>query len=164
MKRHILSVLVENQSGVLSKVAGLFSRRGYNIDSLTVGTTEDPRISRMTIALQGDEYIVEQITKQLNKLIDVIKILNIESSNGVLRELTLLKVVANNETRSAIIENVNIFRGNIIDIDKKSMTIEVTGDYDKISAFIEMMRPYGIKEIVRTGVTALERGVGSLGN
>ncbi|MEF9934403.1 MAG: acetolactate synthase small subunit [Clostridium sp.] len=164
MKRHILSVLVENQSGVLSKVAGLFSRRGYNIDSLTVGTTEDPRISRMTIALQGDEYIVEQITKQLNKLIDVIKILNIESSKGVLRELTLLKVAANNETRSAIIENVNIFRGNIIDIDKKSMTIEVTGDYDKISAFIEMMRPYGIKEIVRTGVTALERGVGSLGN
>ncbi|MEG0371022.1 MAG: acetolactate synthase small subunit [Clostridium sp.] len=163
MKRHILSVLVENHSGVLSKVAGLFSRRGYNIDSLTVGTTEDPKISRMTIALQGDEYIIEQISKQLNKLIDVIKIIEIDSSKCVLRELTLLKVAANNETRSAIIENVNIFRGNIIDIDKKSMTIEVTGDYDKISAFIDMMKPYGIREIVRTGVTALERSSGTLG-
>ncbi|KMT21197.1 acetolactate synthase small subunit [Clostridium cylindrosporum] len=163
MKRHILSVLVENHSGVLSKVAGLFSRRGYNIDSLTVGTTEDPKISRMTIALQGDEYIIEQITKQLNKLIDVIKIIDMDTSKCVLRELTLLKVNATNETRSSIIENVNIFRGNIIDIDKKSMTVEVTGDWEKISAFIEIMRPFGIKEIVRTGVTALERGGSALG-
>lgn len=158
MKKHILSVLVENHSGVLSKVSGLFSRRGFNIDSLTVGTTENPEISRMTIALSGDEYIVEQITKQLNKLIDVIKIVDIYESKSVLRELALVKVTATNETRSTIIENVNIFRGHIVDIQKSSMTVEVTGDFDKVSAFIETMKPFGIKEMVRTGVTAIERG------
>lgn len=158
MQRHILSVLVENHSGVLSKVAGLFSRRGYNIDSLTVGTTEDPKISRITISLQGDEYIIEQISKQLNKLIDVIKIVEMNPSNSVFRELVLLKVLANNENRSTIIENVNIFRGKIIDIAKKSMIVEVTGDCEKTSAFVEIMKPFGIKELVRTGITALERG------
>ncbi len=158
MKKHILSVLVENQSGVLSKISGLFSRRGYNIESLTVGTTEDPKISRMTISLYGDEYIVEQITKQLNKLIDVIKIIKIEDSTSVLRELALIKVHCNHETRSAIIENVNIFRGSVVDINKKTMTVEVTGDCEKITAFIEVMKPFGIREMVRTGVTALERG------
>lgn len=158
MKKHILSVLVENHSGVLSKVSGLFSRRGYNIDSLTVGTTEDPEISRMTISLHGDEYIIEQISKQLNKLIDVIKIVDIHESKCVLRELALVKVTATNETRSTIIENVNIFRGHVVDLHKNSMTIEVTGDYNKVSAFIETMKPFGIKEMVRTGVTALERG------
>lgn len=158
MKRHILSVLVENHSGVLSKISGLFTRRGYNIDSLTVGTTEDPKTSRMTIALTGDDYMVEQITKQLNKLIDVIKIVEVEDPNCVVRELALIKVSSCSETRSSIIENVNIFRGNILDLDKKSMTIEITGNFEKISAFIELMKPFGIKEMVRTGVTTLERG------
>lgn len=158
MKRHILSVLVENQSGVLSKIAGLFTRRGYNIDSLTVGTTEDPSTSRMTIVVTEDEYIIEQITKQLNKLIDVIKIIEVEDPNCVVRELALIKVASNPENRTAIIENVNIFRGNILDLDKKSMTVEITGNFEKITAFIELMKPFGIKEMVRTGVTTLERG------
>lgn len=160
MKRHILSVLVENQSGVLSKVSGLFTRRGYNIDSLTVGTTEDPTISRITIALHGDEYIIEQISKQLNKLVDVIKVIEIDSykTQCVLRELALIKVKTTPETRSTIIENVNIFRGNIVDLDLNSMTVEVTGNSEKITALIEAMKPFGIKEMVRTGITALERG------
>ncbi|QCX34023.1 acetolactate synthase small subunit [Caloramator sp. E03] len=158
MSRHILSVLVENHSGVLSKIAGLFSRRGYNIDSLTVGITEDPTISRMTIVVRGDDYILEQITKQLNKLVDVIKIIELDPSKSVYRELALVKVSCLPNNRSLITETVNIFRGNIVDINNKSMTIEVTGDDEKITAFIELMKPYGIREIIRTGLTALERG------
>lgn len=158
MNKHILSVLVENHSGVLSKVSGLFSRRGYNIESLTVGITEDPGISRMTIVIRGDESIVEQITKQLNKLIDVIKVIELNTSKSIYRELALVKVSASLSARPSITETVNIFRGNIIDIDNNSLTIELTGDEDKISSFIELMKSYGIKEIVRTGLTALERG------
>lgn len=139
-------------------MAGLFSRRGYNIDSLTVGITEDPSVSRMTIVVRGDDYILEQITKQLNKLVDVIKIIELDSSKAVCRELALIKVSCSPNNRSLVTETVNIFRGNIVDIDNKSMTIEVTGDDEKISAFIELMKPYGIKEIIRTGLTALERG------
>lgn len=150
--------MVENHSGVLSKIAGLFSRRGYNIDSLTVGITEDPTISRMTIVVRGDDYILEQITKQLNKLVDVIKIIELDPSKSVYRELALVKVSCLPNNRSLITETVNIFRGNIVDINNKSMTIEITGDDEKITAFIELMRPYGIREIIRTGLTALERG------
>jgi len=156
MNRYVLSLLVENQSGVLSKIAGLFTRRGYNIDSLTVGITDNPDISRMTIMITGDEQLLEQISKQLNKLIDVIKVTEL-SSKSVCRELALIKLSYNMKNQSLIKEAVNIFRGNIVDIDSKSMMIEVTGTEDKITAFIDLVRPYGIKEIVRTGVTGLER-------
>ncbi len=156
MNRYVLSLLVENQSGVLSKIAGLFTRRGYNIDSLTVGITDNPDISRMTIMITGDEQLLEQISKQLNKLIDVIKVTEL-SSKSVCRELALIKLCYNIKNQSLIKEAVNIFRGNIVDIDSKSMIIEVTGTEDKITAFIDLVKPYGIKELVRSGVTGLER-------
>lgn len=162
MKKHILSILVENHSGVLSKISGLFSRRGYNIESLTVGTTEDPTISRITIVADGDNTIIEQITKQLNKLIDVIKVQKIDAENAVTREIALIKVNATLSNRSSIIELVNIFRSNIIDVNDKSMIIEVTGDSKKLSAMIEMLRPFGIIEFIRTGLTALNRGSKSI--
>lgn len=158
MKRHILSVLVENHSGVLSRVSGLFSRRGYNIDSLSVGETEDPNVSRMTIVVRGDDYILEQIKKQLNKLIDVIKVVELKAEQSVYRELVLLKVVATTEQRAEVIEIVNIFRGRVVDVASESLMIEITGDEGKLSALISMMEPYGIKEMIRTGLTALERG------
>jgi acetolactate synthase-1/3 small subunit len=128
MKRHVLSILVENHSGVLSRVSGLFSRRGYNIDSLSVGETEDPNVSRMTIVVRGDEYILEQIKKQLNKLIDVIKVIELKAEQSVYRELMLLKVGADTDKRAEIIEIVNIFRGRIVDVASESLMIEVTGD------------------------------------
>lgn len=158
MNRHVLSVLVENQSGVLSRVSGLFSRRGYNIDSLSVGETEDPKVSRMTIVVRGDDYILEQIKKQLNKLIDVIKIIELKSDQSIFRELAMIKVKAEGNTRAHIIEIVGIFRAKIVDVANETMTVEMTGDEGKIEAFINLMKPYGIKEIVRTGLTALERG------
>ncbi len=158
MNKYILSVLVENHSGVLSKIAGLFTRRGYNIDSLTVSITEEPSISRMTIVVGGDARITEQIVKQLNKLVDVIKILELNPQKSVSRELALIKVTAEQSKRSPITEMVNIFRCNVIDMDSKSMIIEITGDEEKVSAFIELMKPYGIKEIVRTGLAVLQRG------
>lgn len=158
MERHVLSILVENQAGVLSRVAGLFTRRGYNIDSLTVGETTDSKISRMTIVVRGDEYILEQIRKQLNKLIDVIEIVQLMPENSVYRELALIKVQADTTNRAEIFETVNIFRGKIIDIAGGSVIVEATGDEKKIAALIEILTPYGIKELVRTGLTALERG------
>jgi acetolactate synthase-1/3 small subunit len=158
MAKHILSVLVENQAGVLSRVAGLFSRRGFNIDSLAVGITENPEVSRMTIVVNGDEYIVEQVTKQLNKLIDVIKIKKLEPAESISRELTLIKVAANASTRSEIIQIVEIFRANIVDVSKSTLTVEVSGDEDKTKALEDMLRTFGIKEIVRTGTIAIERG------
>lgn len=159
MGRNVLSVLVENQAGVLSRVAGLFSRRGYNIDSLTVGTTNNPNISRITIVANTDnDFILEQIKKQLNKLIDVIKIIELKPNESVYRELALVKVKCNDENRSAITSVTNIFRAKIIDVSVESVTVEITGDQNKIKAFIELMNPFGIKEIVRTGLTALERG------
>lgn len=153
-----MSVLVENHSGVLSKVAGLFSRRGYNIHSLTVGVTEDPEISRMTIVSIGDDYMFEQISKQLNKLIEVIKVIELNQDTSVYRELSLIKVSAESNNKLIIMESVNTFRGKIVDMNEKSMIIEITGNEKKISAFIELMKPYGIKEIIRTGLTALQRG------
>ena len=154
----MLSVLVENHSGVLSRIAGLFSRRGYNIHSLTVGVTGDPKISRMTIVSLGDDYIFEQISKQLNKLIEVIKVIDLTDAPAVYRELCLVKVSADSNNKLLIMEIVNTFRGNIVDMGDKSLTIETTGDEEKISAFIDIMKPYGIKEIVRTGLTAVYRG------
>lgn len=155
--KHTLGVLVENNPGVLSKVSGLFSRRGFNIDSLAVGITEDPAISRMTIVVEGDGYVIEQVTKQLNKLIEVIKVENI-SQDSVVRELALIKVHALPSTRNEIMQIANVFRANIVDVSKNYLTIEITGDDQKISAFVEMLDEFGIKEMVRTGVIAIDRG------
>ena len=164
MEKHVLSVLVKNSSGVLSRVSGLFSRRGYNIDSLTVGRTEDPLISRMTITLMGDDNVLEQVKKQLSKLEDVIRVINFKANESVYRELVLIKVRANAESRAAINETVNIFRSKIIDLSTDTLTIELTGDEDKISALINLMEEYGIEELVRTGVTALQRGEKTIRN
>lgn len=158
MAKHTLSVLVENHAGVLSRVAGLFSRRGFNIDSLAVGVTENPDVSRMTIVVDGDEHIVEQVSKQLNKLIDVIKIKQLSEGDSVRRELALIKVNATASTRTEIIQIVEIFRAKIIDVSKTTLTIETSGDLDKLDALLDMLAQFGIKEIVRTGVIAVERG------
>ncbi|NSW91130.1 MAG: acetolactate synthase small subunit [Firmicutes bacterium] len=158
MAKHILSVLVENHAGVLSRVAGLFSRRGFNIDSLAVGITENPEVSRMTIVVDGDEYTVEQVSKQLNKLINVIRVKKLEAQDSVRRELALIKVNASASTRSEIIQIVEIFRAKIVDVSKNTLTIEVSGDEEKVGALEDMLKQFGIKEIVRTGLIALERG------
>lgn len=164
MEKHVLSVLVKNSSGVLSRVSGLFSRRGYNIDSLTVGSTEDPSISRMTITLMADDDVLEQVKKQLDKLEDVIRVVNFKINESVYRELVLIKVRANAENRAAINETVKIFRSKIIDISTDTLTIELTGDEEKISALINLMKEYGIEEVARTGVTALQRGEKTIKN
>ena len=156
--KHTLAVLVENKSGVLFRVASLFSRRGYNIDSLAVGVTEDPKISRMTIVVHGDDRVLEQVTKQLNKLVDVIKVSDIGADGAVERELALIKVAADVSTRSEIIQIADIFRARIVDVAPKSMTVEVTGDETKIEAIEKLLRQFGIKEMVRTGKIALVRG------
>jgi len=158
MAKHTLSVLVENHSGVLSRVAGLFSRRGFNIDSLAVGVTEEPNISRMTIVVDGDEYVVEQVEKQLDKLIDVIKIQQLEKAESISRELALIKVKATATTRPEIIQIVEIFRAKIVDVSKNTLTIEISGGTDKVAALEDMLKQFGIKEIVRTGTIAIERG------
>ncbi|HBL37038.1 MAG TPA: acetolactate synthase small subunit [Firmicutes bacterium] len=158
MNRHVLSILVENQAGVLSRVSGLFSRRGYNIDSLSVGETENPAISRMTIVVRGDDQILEQIKKQLNKLIDVIKVVELAPEQSVFRELALIKVKTDLSTRASVIEVVGIFRANIVDVSNDSLTVEMTGDEAKIEAFINLMNSYSIVEVVRTGLTAIQRG------
>lgn len=158
MDRHVISVLVRNSSGVLTRVSGLFARRGFNIDSLTVGRTENSEISRMTIALNGDDAVLEQFIKQLNKLEDVLRVLQLKPEESVFRELVLIKVKATSENRGAINEVVKIFRSKIIDVSTDTLTIELTGDESKISALIKLMEGYGIMELVRTGVSALERG------
>ncbi len=156
--RHIISVLVENKFGVLARVAGLFSGRGFNIDSLCVGETDDPTISRMTIVNQGDDKITEQIEKQLNKLIDVIKVVDLTEENHVERELVLIKVSSEDTKRAQIIEIANIFRAKIIDISTETLIIEITGDAPKIDGLIKLLKPYGIRELVRTGKIAIARG------
>jgi acetolactate synthase-1/3 small subunit len=158
MKKYTLAVLVENKSGVLAKVAGLFSKRGYNIDSLAVGVTEDPEISRITIVVQGDDQVLEQVTKQFNKIVDVIKVLDIEGDDTVERELALIKVTADVTTRAEIIQIANIFRARIVDVARNSITVEVTGDESKIQAIEKLLRQFGIKEMARTGKIALVRG------
>jgi acetolactate synthase-1/3 small subunit len=155
--RHTISLQVENKFGVLSRVAGLFSGRGYNIESLSVGVTTDPAISQMTIVTRGDDQIIEQITKQLNKLIDVIKVTDMVEHDHVEREMVLLKVSPKPEKKFEVIELTNIFRGKVIDSSEKTYTVEITGDEDKIEAFINLMKPVGIKELVRTGKVAITR-------
>ncbi|MBI4778051.1 acetolactate synthase small subunit [Candidatus Desantisbacteria bacterium] len=156
--RHTISVLVENRFGVLARVAGLFSGRGYNIDSLCVGETDDPTISRMTIVTNGDNRIIEQIEKQLNKLIDVIKVMDVTKEEHVERELVLIKIASDEGQRARVLEIVEIFRGKIIDVSPKTMTVEITGDEGKINGITEMLKPFGIKELVRTGKVAVVRG------
>jgi len=157
--RHTIAVLVKDHPGVLARVAGLFTRRGFNIESLAVGHTEENNISRMTIVVEGDERALEQITKQLNKLIDVIRVRDIFPSNSVERELALIKVNTNSlANRSEIIQMVDIFRAKIIDVNSQMMTIETTGTEDKVNALIELLKPFGLKEVVRTGKIALCRG------
>ena len=158
MHRFVLSVLVENKAGVLSRVSGLFSRRGYNIDSLTVCETSNPDNSRMTIVVRGDEYILEQIQKQLAKLIEVITIEKCERDTSCQRELALIKVKAEGAKRSAIIEICEIFRAHIVDVGIESLVVEETGSEDKIASLIRLLEPYGILEYVKTGLTALDRG------
>ena len=157
LKRHTISALVLNHFGVLCRIAGLFSSRGYNIDSLSVGETEDPKISRMTIVVRGDERVLEQVVKQLNRLIDVIKVIDITHGPFIERELALIKVKSDTSTLSEIIQIAEVFRSNIVDVSTHSMTIEVTGKVDKISAIITMLAQYGITEMARTGNVALLR-------
>ena len=142
----------------MSRIAGLFSRRGFNIDSLAVGTTEDPTVSRMTIIVDGDDYLVEQVSKQLNKLIDTIKVKRLNEEETVSRELALIKVAADKDTREEIIQIVNIFRAKIIDVAHESVTVEMTGDESKMQAIFDLLAPFGIKEIVKTGLISLQRG------
>jgi acetolactate synthase-1/3 small subunit len=158
MPKHTLSVTVENRPGVLTRVATLFRRRGYNIESLTVGRTESPDVSRMTIVVEGDDRVIEQVSKQLHKLVDVIKIIDITQDKAVERELALIKVRADNTVRAEIVQIVDIFRARIVDIGKNSLIIEVTGDENKIDAIEESLRPFGIMEMVRTGKVAMVRG------
>jgi len=155
--KYILGVLVDNHPGVLSKVSGLFSRRGFNIDSLAVGVTENPEISRITIVVDGDEYIVGQVTKQLNKLINVIKVAII-SEDSISRELALIKVKATPATRNQIVDIVNIFRAKVVDVNRNSIIVEITGDSKKIAALEEMLDDFGIMEMVRTGTISMDRG------
>lgn len=155
---HTLAVTVENKPGVLTRVATLFRRRGYNIESLAVGATEDPSISRMTIVVEGDDQVIEQVTKQLYKLVDVIKIVDVTDERAVERELVLIKVKADANVRADIIQIVDIFRVRIVDIGRNSLIIEATGDSGKIDAIEDSLRPFGIIELVRTGKVAMVRG------
>lgn len=156
--KHTLSVMVENKPGVLARVAGLFARRGFNIYSLAVGVTENPDISRMTVVVDVEEHSLEQVHKQLNKLINVIKVVDLLDENSVQRELILVKVKADAKTRAEIIEMVDIFRGKIVDVGKGTLSIEVTGTGSKLRALEDLLKPYGIVELVRTGMVALNRG------
>lgn len=155
--RHTISVLVENRFGVLSRISGLFSGRGYNIESLSVGETIDPAISIMTIVTTGQDQVVEQITKQLNKLIDVIKVVDFMDIDHVEREMVLIKVAPRKTDRTEVLQLAEIFRGRIVDSGPETYTIEITGDEGKINAFIELIKPFGIKEFVRTGKVAIGR-------
>ena len=155
--RHTISLLVENKFGVLSRISGLFSGRGYNIESLSVGETIDPQISIMTIVTSGDDQIIEQITKQLNKLIDVIKVVDMTDFDHVEREMVLIKVAPRQEDKAEVLRLTEIFRGKVVDSSQKTYTIEVTGDEKKIEAIVELLKPMGIKEFVRTGKIAITR-------
>jgi acetolactate synthase-1/3 small subunit len=162
IKQHIVAVLVENRAGTLSRVSGLFSRRGFNIDSLTVGETEDPSISRMTIAVTGEERILDQIIKQLEKLVDVIAVRGLDSSTCLRREIMLVKINADEKNRQAVLEIAGIFRARIVDVSQSTITAEVTGNFEKLSGLLLLLRPYGILELARTGLVALERGASVL--
>jgi acetolactate synthase-1/3 small subunit len=162
IRRHVLSVLVYNRAGVLSRVSGLFSRRGYNIDSFSVGETIDPSISRMTIVVTGDDYLIEQITKQIAKQMEVISVQQCNTAESVMRALALVKVEVNEANRPQVLEIANIYRARIVDVALDSVIIEVTGSEDKIESLIRLLKPVGIKELARTGLTAMGRGGGVL--
>ncbi|WP_042392434.1 acetolactate synthase small subunit [Streptacidiphilus carbonis] len=162
MSKHTLSVLVENKPGVLARIAALFSRRGFNIDSLAVGPTEHPDISRMTIVVNVEDLPLEQVTKQLNKLVNVIKIVELDPDAAVRRELVLVKVRADSETRSQITEIVQLFRAKTVDVSPDAVTVEATGSSDKLEAMLKMLEPYGIKELVQSGMVAVGRGARSI--
>jgi acetolactate synthase-1/3 small subunit len=156
--RHTISVLVHNHSGVLSRVSNLFSARGYNIDSLVVGVTDNPKVSRMTIVVRGDDRVIDQVEKQLNKLVDTIKVVDLTQDDFIARDLALIKVKAEPETRSQVMEIVQCFDGKIVDVALKSFIVEVTGKESKINGMIELLKNYGIIEMVRTGEVAISRG------
>lgn len=162
MTKHTLSVLVEDTPGILARIASLFSRRGFNIDSLAVGPTENSRISRMTIVVNVETLPLEQVTKQLNKLVNVLKIVELDDAAAVQRELVLVKVRADNETRSQIVEIVQLFRAKTVDASPDAMTIEATGSSDKLDAMVRLLEPFGIKELVQSGKVALGRGARSI--
>ncbi|RQW78970.1 MAG: acetolactate synthase small subunit [Methanothrix sp.] len=156
--RHTIAVIVENKSGVLTRIAGLFSRRSFNIDGLSVGATDNPEYSRMTITVEGDDEVLEQVIKQLSKLINVIRVTELVPAESVERELAVIKVTADKDSRSEIMQIVNIFRAKIIDVSARSMIIEVTGDEEKINAIVQLLRQFGIKEMARTGKVSMIRG------
>src|ERR671936_614723 len=161
-RRHILSLLVENKPGVLARIAGLFARRGFNIESLAVGPTDDTTISRITLSVDGAAHPIDQVTKQLHKLVNVIKIRDLEPAECVARELALFKVSSQDgDGRAQIMQYTDIFRGNVVDVSRRSVTVEITGTDDKIEAFEEMVRPFGLIEMVRTGEIAVSRGRGA---
>jgi acetolactate synthase-1/3 small subunit len=157
-RKHTIAVLVENRFGVLSRVAGLFSARGYNIESLSVGETLDPTVSRMTLVVRGDEFVIEQVIKQLHKLIDVIKVTDLTEENHVEREMILVRVNAEPSSRAEILRIADIFRAKVVDVTPSTYTLEGTGDESKVTAIVELLRPFGIQEVVRTGKVAIARG------
>ncbi len=162
MSKHTLSVLVENRPGVLARIAGLFSRRGFNIDSLAVGPTEYPEISRMTVVVDVEALPLEQVTKQLNKLVEVLKIVELDPSASVQREILLVKIRADVQTRSHVLETVQLFRAKVVDVSSDALTIEATGTSDKLNAFLEVLEPFGVKELVQSGMVAIGRGPRSI--
>jgi acetolactate synthase-1/3 small subunit len=162
VSRHTLSVLVENKPGVLARVSALFSRRGFNIDSLAVGPTEHPDVSRMTIAVNVEDLPLEQVTKQLNKLINVLKVVELDPATSVQRELLLVKVKADQAVRSQVLEVVQLFRAKVVDVAADAVTIEATGNPDKLEAFIRVLEPFGIRELVQSGMVAVGRGARSI--
>lgn len=162
MSKHTLSVLVENKPGVLARIAALFSRRGFNIDSLAVGPTEHPEISRMTVVVDVDALPLEQVTKQLNKLIEVLKVVELETTASVQREILLVKVRTDIHSRSHVLETVQLFRAKVVDVASDTLTIEVTGNRDKLAAFLEVIEPFGVKELVQSGMVAIGRGSRSI--
>ena len=164
MSRHTLSVLVEDKPGVLARIAGLFSRRGFNIESLAVGRTEMPDVSRMTIVVNVERLPLEQVTKQLNKLVNVLKIVELEPENAVVRELMLIKVKADLEVRSQVLEAAALFHAKVVDVAPDALTLEVTGKQEKLEALLRMLEPFGIKEIVQSGRVAVGRGSRSIGD
>ena len=162
MSKHTLSVLVEDKPGVLTRVAALFSRRGFNINSLAVGPTELPDISRITVVVEVDAAALEQVTKQLNKLIEVLKVVELEPSASVQREILLVKVRTDQQSRSHVLETVQLFRAKVVDVAGDALTIEVTGNRDKLAAFLEVLEPFGVKELVQSGLVAIGRGSRSI--
>ncbi|MGO2113225.1 MAG: acetolactate synthase small subunit [Pseudoclavibacter sp.] len=162
MSKHVLSLLVEDKPGLLSRVSGLFARRGFNIDSLAVGTSELPGLSRITVVVEIEDFPLEQVTKQLNKLVNVVKIVELEPDSSVQREHMLIKVRVDGQTRSQVIEAVNLFRARIVDVAPDALVIEVTGDSGKVQALLRMLEPFGIREIVRSGLIAVGRGPRSM--